>query len=201
MSNSFDDFSTLPTELQLEAIREGERRLDAQLQVASAADARALAWGGLLVAAITASLGTSVALMSKQNPDYVLAALALSFSGSLLMACFRALKTVEPNLFCLPGNDPYHWRPSEWNCVGTSQRKIAVARSEQAEALSGDIRRNAGQARQKAEHMKASFRIARRTIGGIGAMLTFVLSVRMLPEIIEFSEKLYEFTYSYLRFS
>lgn len=72
MSKSFDTFSDLPIALQQEALREGERLLDAQFTAAIAADQRALTWAGFLIAAATAALGGGVALFNKNPVDPLL---------------------------------------------------------------------------------------------------------------------------------
>lgn len=174
--SEFERFSDLPIPLQKEAIREGEARLAAQLQVASAADSRALTWGGLLTAATTASLGAGLALVTKETPDYPLAILALFVSASLLVASERALSTVRPTEFCMPGNTPSHWLPSAWPCVGSDSNKEAVARREQAEALANDIARNSRAAASRAAKMRDSFSLAYHSIGfgGVGLFGIFV---------------------------
>jgi hypothetical protein len=176
MSNDFDSFTRLPEELQVVALREGEARLQAQLQVATAADQRALSWGGLLIAAATGALGGGLALVSKSEPDYVLGLLAIVFSGAMMAAAWKALLTVHPNQFFLPGNKPANWLPEKWDCVGTNRLKIEQARREQAEQISDQIHQNATDARQRATRMAASFRLAKWTIWiGGGALLVSIV--------------------------
>lgn len=69
MSNKFDSFTDLPERLQVEALREGEMLLQAQLTIASAADQRGLTWGGLLLTGATAAIGAGVALLFKKGPN------------------------------------------------------------------------------------------------------------------------------------
>lgn len=178
VSKPFDEFGKLPAELQLEAIREGEERLRAQLAVASAADSRALTWGGLLVAATTGSLAGGIALIGKSDPDYLLAALALGFSSAILTACWKALTTVQPKKFCLPGNRPDHWLPANWECVGSARRKLAQARREQAEALASHIEANAAMAKSRAKEMRSSFQIVRWTIAISAMFLACIIGWR-----------------------
>lgn len=186
MSNDFDTFSELPSQLQIEAIREGEARLQSQLEVATAADSRALTWGGLLVAAVTGSLGAGLALLGKSHPDYLLSAIALALATAFLVASQKVLATVDPQKFHLPGNTPAHWPPSEWGCNGTDNRKIAQARVEQAEALSNAIESNAVAANRNAEKMRASFGIVRVATATAALALLVVLSYRLLmPTVLE----------------
>ena len=179
MSNEFESFSRLPTELQKEAIREGELRLQAQLQVATAADQRALTWGGLLVAAVTGALGGGLALVAKEQPDYVLGALAIGFALSMLKAAWKALDTVRPGLFCMPGNKPGNWLPENWACTGSTDRKCALARIDQAEQMTRHIGENAKTAGTKAAAMSASFRHAKRTITWAVEAIAVVLLIRL----------------------
>lgn len=171
MSNDFESFSALPEELQREAIREGEVRLQAQLSIATAADQRALTWGGILVAAATGALGGGLALISKDRPDYALGLFALFFAAAMTMSAWAALSTVQPTKFCLPGNLPINWLPAEWGCVGTDGNKMRQARIEQAEQMSRHIKENAENARSRAMKMAKSFTLARRAIWTSGLLL------------------------------
>lgn len=67
---------------------------------------------------------------------------------------------MKPKLFCLPGNSPFSWLPSEWDCKGTDAEKIAQARRDQAAQLAKFIRDNASTAASSAGMMKWSFGIA-----------------------------------------
>lgn len=185
MSNSFETFKDLPDELQREAIREGEKRLEAQLSVATAADSRALTWSGFLLTAATAALGGGIALINKEKPDLWLAVLAILFAGALLRAAWFSLGTTKPKLFCLPGNRPGLWLPAEWNCSGTDKRKIQNARAEQAEYLDKHIRENAEEAKERAGAIISSFKWARLTvlIGGIALLATVVFRQLAIGEI------------------
>jgi hypothetical protein len=150
--------------------------LQAQLQVATAADQRALSWGGLLIAAATGALGGGLALVSKSEPDYVLGLLAIAFASAMMAAASKALLTVQPKQFFLPGNKPANWLPEEWDCVGTNRLKIEQARKEQAEQISKHIQQNARDARLRAARMTCSFMLAKWTIWiGGGALLVSIV--------------------------
>ena len=187
MSKNFEEFSTLPKQLQLEAIREGEARLQAQLSIATAADSRALAWSGLVIAAATASLGAGLALLNQADPDYVLALITLSFSGSMLIAAHRALSTVNPQRFSLPGNRPDHWLPSEWDCIGSENRKVATAQREQAECLTDSIKENSLLAEQRAQKMNSSFDHSWQTVALTAIAVALVLGSRAFFELVPMS--------------
>lgn len=183
MSNPFESFALLPDELQKEALREGELRLGAQLQVATAADQRALTWGGLLVAAATGALGGGLALIGKSDPDYLLGSIAILFAACMMAAAWKALVTVQPGQFCLPGNRPVNWLPAEWDCTGSDRRKTHNARMDQAEQLSRHIAENAENARRRAAFMSTSFKMALRTMQAGGIALAAVLVFRVVQNL------------------
>lgn len=164
MSNNFESFSTLPIELQIEALREGEVRLQAQLEIANAADQRALSWTNLILVTSTASLGGLFALINSQNPNYFLIVIAAVFSTGASFSAWVAITTIQPELFCLPGNMPGSWRPEEWACKGSERKKIEASRREQAEQINSHILENADQAKRRALRIKLSFKIIRITI-------------------------------------
>lgn len=182
MSNNYEAFSELPEELQREALREGELRLHAQLGVATAADQRALTWGGLLVAAATGALGGGLALVSKERPDYILGLLAVFFAVAMMVAAWSALATVQPAKFCLPGNRPVNWLPSDWDCVGSDKRKIQRARIDQAKQMSEHIAENAETARIRAKEMARSFLWARRALWVSGTVLLGIIVLRIATQ-------------------
>lgn len=176
--NDLSSFSDLPKKLQEEALREGEERLKSQLAVATAADARALAWGGLLVASVTAAIGAAVAMISKETPDYILATVALVFAGYMSRAARTALTTVVPKKWHFPGNTPAHWIPEEWECVGDDGNKSKQARLDQARALSNAIEQNSRLAAKRGEQMVNSFESAISTIQLAGLILFGVLAFK-----------------------
>lgn len=171
MSKSYESFKTLPVSLQKEAIREGERRLDAQLVVASASDQRALNWSALLVAAVTASIAGAIAMFSKEEPDNLVAMILLLLAGALLGAATKAIGTTTPTEFCMPGNKPGSWLPENWEgeCLGAEHEKEAQARMEQAAQMTEHIEQNRQAASVRAKGLKASFNIASSAIG-LGAL-------------------------------
>lgn len=179
MSNDFESFSALPEELQREALREGELRLQAQLAIATAADQRAMSWGSLLVAAATGALGGGLALISKEQPDYSLGLLAALFASTMMISAWFALSTVLPAQFCVPGNNPAGWLPREWDCVGTKSNKLKQARRDQAKHLSKQITENADGAKVKAVSMAKSFRWSKLSIWISGAILPGMIVYRI----------------------
>ena len=178
MSNNFDNFGDLPEELQREAIREGEERLQAQLQIAGSADQRALTWGGLLIAAVTAALGGGIALSTKAQPDYPLAFLALAFAAFMTWGAWSALSTTLPEKFHVPGNLPSNWLPDPARRVVRKEVQLQRSRREQAKCIDDAVRANARRAERRALQLQQTFRIAKWTAAGAGVALLLILTVR-----------------------
>lgn len=181
-STEFDAFSDLPAAIQMEAIREGEERLRAQLEVANAADARALNLTAMLIATITASLGGGVAFLTKTPPDYFAALLGFGFGVMLARAAATASGAMKPDIFRLPGNSPAHWLPSAWDASGTERIVTERARREQAEALATAIKKNGLQADQRAECVKEALRQVGEAVWA-AAVVGFGLTVFRLAGI------------------
>jgi hypothetical protein len=178
MINSFDTFGDLPLALQQEAIREGERLLDAQFTAATAADQRALTWAGFLIAAATAALAGGVALFNKKPVDPLLGYSSIIFAISMLRAAWLAIKTVRPSKFAFPGNHPANWLPHEWDCVGTDQDKLKAASIDQARSLENCICENRDIAASKAGSMRESFQWAVWSVVAAGLLLLSVVTGR-----------------------
>ena len=164
MSNEFEAISSLDESVQQEIIREAEMRLDAQLTVATAADQRALTFGGFLIATATAALGGGIALLTKDKPDFGLAAVAVGFACPILYASWEAIRTTMPKLFCLPGNRPGLWLPDQWESHGIHPPTLPRARIEQAKHLDNAIKQNADGAKTLARHMHRAFYV---TLGSV----------------------------------
>jgi hypothetical protein len=152
----FSRFAELPSDLQREAIREGEELLSAQLDVASDADRRALSWIGFILTAAIAALAAGFTLVTKEPRNFQLGSLALTVGVLLLSAAWLAILSVKPEQFCLPGSDPENWLPSEWDCTGDESEKIGRAYQEQAFLLSIRIKDNMGSAARRAKLLTGS---------------------------------------------
>lgn len=139
--NDFDELRRLSISVLSEVVREGELRLQSQLQIATAADQRALTFVGFQIASATASLAGGVALIIAKEPNKSLAYLAVLFALILVVAAVFGISTVWPRKFSIPGNDPLNWRPSEW-CWQDKGFGTKAARIEQAYCLQTCIEKN-----------------------------------------------------------
>lgn len=181
MRKNFDTFADLPVSLQKEAIREGEKLLDAQFTSATAADQRNLTWAGFLIAAATAALGGGVALFNNDRPDLVLGYGSIVFGIVMLWPAWTAIKTVRPSKFGFPGNRPGNWLPEEWDCKGTAKEKEQAARTDQARHLDACICDNRDTAEGRAQAMHRSFHWALWTVVIAGVLLVAIVTLRNFP--------------------
>jgi len=125
-----------------EIVREGEERLKAQLQIATAADQRALSIAAAQIASSTASLAGGIALALGSKPDWWMACLAIAFAFGNGIAAQRAIYSVRPQGFHIPGNRPSYWLPARWMGGDAHGHDIKQARIEQAACLDEQIEEN-----------------------------------------------------------
>lgn len=92
--------------LILEARRNGETYLATQMQLAIAADQRAMTLGSILAAASSVLLGFSV---SGDNSNGTMIVLFLAISAALAVACALAFYSARPVMIKPPGNTPAGW--------------------------------------------------------------------------------------------
>lgn len=178
-SNDFDELRLLSDDVLAEVVREAEARLQAQLQIATAADQRALTFAGFQIAAATAALAGGVALLNAPTPDFSLATLAVLFALAMLAGAGCAMLTAWPRKFAIPGNEPAHWAPSQWQWPKRGF-SLAAARVEQAACLQGSIKKNQHQAAHAAGLMHRAIYICGGAVGAAGIALLILLIMRQL---------------------
>jgi hypothetical protein len=139
-----------------EVVQEGQARLESQLQVATAADQRALTLAGFQITAATGSVAGGVALMTGDEPNQALALVAFLFALTILALGGIALWTVVPRKFKIPGNQPLNWRKNQWRWQDKGF-DIKAARVEQAACLEEQIVANRKQLDSTARLMRTSF--------------------------------------------
>ena len=152
----YDGLRELDEQILEEAVREGTARLEAQLQVATAADQRALTLAGFQITAATGAVAGGVALMTANAPNELLALIAFLFALAILTFAGIALWTVVPRKFKIPGNQPLNWRKDRWRWQEHGFT-IKSARVEQAACLEEQITGNRKQLDSAALLMRASF--------------------------------------------
>lgn len=161
---NFDSLKQLDDDVLREVIREAERRLDAQLATATAADQRAMAWAAMLVTGAVAIAGASAALLVGGD-NLLLAGIGVLVSFLLGIALLKAIDTFRPKQWDFPGNRPANWLPANWQCDGTETPcDMRQARLEQATSLDKQIVDNAKAAQDAGIEIKRSMDIAVYTI-------------------------------------
>ena len=140
--NKFEPLRKFETQVLDEIIREGEDRLKAQLQIATAADQRALSIASAQITSATAALAGGIALATSKAPDWWLAGLAIGFAIGMSVAAYKAISSVRPQEFHVPGNRPQAWLPDNWMGGAAHGFAIEQARIEQAACLDHEIEEN-----------------------------------------------------------
>jgi hypothetical protein len=174
VDKDYDGLRDLDDNVLGEVVREGEAKLEAQLQIATAADQRALTLASFQITAATAAVAGGVALMTSQQPDKLLALIAFLFALALLALAGLALWTVVPRKFKIPGNMPLNWRKDQWRWQDKGF-DIKAARIEQAACLEEQIATNREQLDGSAGLMRISF---------LGTIITAAISALLLMIIL-----------------
>lgn len=160
VESNLESLQNLGSDVLKEVVREGERRLDAQLATANAADQRAMAWAALLVTVAAAVLGGSAALLVT-GKNLLLAATGVGVALMLGVAIMKAIDVVRPKNFDFPGNQPRNWLPENWQCHGTGQEcDMRQALLEQAATLDAQIADNAALAAEAGSQLRISMDLA-----------------------------------------
>lgn len=168
--NDFSSLKNLPPDVLSEVVREGELRLQAQMQQAMASDQRAIAWLTLITGTATVALGAGFGLLLSNRSPFV-GLVVLIFAVAMAASALKALDVVRPTTFCFPGNEPRNWLPICWD--RGAKRDMKQARFEQARALQNQIAENAKWAKTCADNLRTSMVLAMWAIT-YGAILVFL---------------------------
>ena len=171
--SNFEAMAEFSQEILDKIIAEGEQKLAAQLQVAIAADQRALVFAGFQVASLTVVTGGIAALINNHNPDILLISLAIFFLIGLLAATFIAIDTVRPALFSFPGNCPENWLVENWMTPSLSYSNATERRAsvEQVYVLNQSIKTNERDMEQRAKKFQLAIDLTIWTIAASALLL------------------------------
>ncbi len=141
-------------------VQEGEAKLQAQLNVATASDQRAISFLGFLVGAATAVIGAAVVVLLSKRPDITLLCIAYLYAAALMFSASKAVKVFKPKAFSFPGNEPQNWVTTQWNFENLKQRTIKHALVEQCYTLNQAIQKNTIDMKENAKYLKQSIDIS-----------------------------------------
>jgi hypothetical protein len=144
-------YDSAESDLLEEIISQGERRLQAQLELGKAADQRAMTFAGILLAAVAllAGLAFGEHPLQEQQLAFVCLGLGLLISSSL------ALWSARPIAWEIAGNTPESYDEDI-----AANRKLSETRPETAMHLQEMIGNNHEKLRWNGNWMKASMMIA-----------------------------------------
>ena len=159
-----------------EVVREAERRIDAQLATANAADQRASGWVALLVTVASAVIGGSAALITS-GKHYVLAIIGVLVAGGFARAILLAIDVLRPKEWHFPGNLPENWIPEQWQCfVSGAHCDLKQAMLEQCATLNEQIKSNAIDATKGGREVARSMDWALVCVG-LGAVAVGIIAL------------------------
>ena len=156
-SKQLNGLRDLEEKILAEVVREGEMMVLAQFQAATAADQRCMAWAGFVITVGTAAVGASFTL-GIGGKHFPLAVISGLLSVLLSVSAMRAIQSVVPSTFYLPGNLPENWLPSRWE--ESRPHNLHQARIEQARCLQLQIEDNKKWAQKSGELLRESMWLA-----------------------------------------
>ena len=127
----------LTRELAERVLKQGELRLSAQLQLALAADQRAVTSAAILVAVASAAMGFAGEQASDTNTDVPFAVALLIAGVSLLVSAGFCVRVAWPVKFALAGAVPENW----WT-DGVAAKPLEVCLLKESNNYSGRINDN-----------------------------------------------------------
>lgn len=138
-----------------EIVRQGEVRLAAQVQVALAADQRAVTTASILTAIFTACIGGAIAVLTSASPNHALGLAGLGTGIMFIAAAFEAARAARPVDFHLQG-----WPPAQWMNEADLRRPLPQSQGEQAEIMQEMIEHNLHVMTGNSGHMAWAMRFA-----------------------------------------
>lgn len=123
-------------------VRDGELKIGAQLQVANAADARAMSFAGFTAATSTASVAGVIYLNSQATISVGILVAAVITSIGLIISLILAILSARSTKFGFPGSRPGTWTPDQWQNGNKGPHTLKQAMLEQALCIDQHIREN-----------------------------------------------------------
>ena len=137
---------TRDVELAKLVLRQGELTLQAQLQLTTAAMARATTLAGLFAVTATAAVGY---MLSNYGDELALALGGAGAGAALAVGAVLCVSSVWPTAFRTAGN-----LPSNWWVDGVKNRPLAECLSNESDNYDDAIKRNRASMAQEAKRFK-----------------------------------------------
>jgi hypothetical protein len=106
-----------------ELVRSSEVHIMAQLQVAIAADQRAMGHSAIVAGMLTAAIGGTIALFLTEKQNIPLVISGLYCCITLMIALFCCTHAARPVPFNFPGSNPSQWTPGD---LRNTQEKVLM---------------------------------------------------------------------------
>ena len=120
------DYKTNDIELLRDLVERADKRVEAQLQTAIAADARAMTFAGFLAAAAAVLGGAAASVLTGTVTDHRIGQIALWAALVTLVGMALAIAAARPRRFFSPGVYPKKWRGSIASGDGETERLTSV---------------------------------------------------------------------------
>lgn len=148
-----------------EILREAEARLSAQLEVAVAADQRAMTFLGFLLTLVVFLIGGALAAFTAETPSVSIALIAAIGAVGFVAASYFAYQASKPVNFEFVGNDPSGW-------VGDVEegKTLLAAKAEQCAHYDEMLKDNRAAMSRSSEALQRSSAIAAITVGVCGLL-------------------------------
>ena len=174
----FESLRGFDPEVLGEIVREAELRLGSLLEIAGAADSRAMTLAGFQISGATASLGAGLIPLQEPHGQVWLSVLSLLFTFLMIVAALLAVSTLRPAKFHVPGNRPGNWLPDCWFDGKAHGFSLVQARLEQAACLETAIAENEQWIEWAAGRVRRSIDCMLLAVGIAGMMLLAWIAIR-----------------------
>jgi hypothetical protein len=153
-----------------EIARQAEVYLDAQLVSATAADARALTFAGLIMAANVILVGASYSLVTMEKPNVFLAWTCVGLVAALFISSFIAVLSARSVKWGFGGG-----RPETWRSDALAKKTLMQTLPEQCQNYDEHISENATTMRTNSQMFNAATTVALTASAIAGLLYTYWL--------------------------